>query len=423
MRFREEVVRIHAGGEHRGERSGGFVGLDGGGKHHKIRVDVELPVCEQVGRLHVEHVSVGRDLADHALDVVYAVFLDGAAVELVKALAGRTNVDVEHVHVGVGILVPDEHRVLGGVHAADLGAVFLASAVVFASGADALHEHDGVRVLLIGRTEQCTACRTGGIHEPLQLQGGDNVLRLGVRVFVVLFQRDRVVAGRRDDGAVILGDVFVLLRIVDGARGADLGTHAALAGFQHRAVVRIDRRDLRNGLRERDIDGAPLVHAQIELIWHLLLRTFLGTQPAAGADVLFDVACLALDFDVEIADEAADLRHLAVREDADFFVLSGVDHFRGQDARRAVQGREGLVELRHFAADGGLGFDDIDRETRVRDVERGLDSRDAAADDQCALGDRGLARCERCVQLDLGDGGFAQNDRLFGAGFFVLMDP
>ena len=84
---------------------------------------------DQVGRLNVERsVALGRDLADHALDVVNAVLLDRAAVELVEVLAGGTHVDVEHIHIGVRVLVADEHRVLGGVHAADLGAVLLAAA-------------------------------------------------------------------------------------------------------------------------------------------------------------------------------------------------------------------------------------------------------------------------------------------------------
>ena len=46
-----------------------------------------------------------------------------------------------------------------------------------------------------------------------------------------------------------------------------------------------------------------------------------------------------------------------------------------EDAGGAVQGREGLVQLRHFAADGGLRFHDVHREARLGDVQSRLDPR------------------------------------------------
>ena len=70
-----------------------------------------------------------------------------------------------------------------------------------------------------------------------------------------------------------------------------------------------------------------------------------------------------------------------------FSFCAAVDHLRRQDARRAVERRERLVDLGHLAADGRLLLDDVDLEAGLRDVERGLDAGDAAADDQRALGD------------------------------------
>ena len=57
---------------------------------------------------------------------MYAVFLDRAAIELIKVLTGCTNVDIEYVNVGVGIFVANKHRVLCGIHTAYLRAIFLA---------------------------------------------------------------------------------------------------------------------------------------------------------------------------------------------------------------------------------------------------------------------------------------------------------
>ena len=70
-------------------------------------------------------------------------------------------------------------------------------------------------------------------------------------------------------------------------------------------------------------------------------------------------------------------------------------HLRGEDAGRAVERREGLVELGHVAADRRLALDEVDREAGVGDLERGGDAGDPAADDQRRRVDRDPERLER----------------------------
>lgn len=89
---------------------------------------------------------------------------------------------------------------------------------------------------------------------------------------------------------VFLLDDGILLLVVDGARRADLGADAALAVFQHVAVVGVDGRHLRHSLRKRDIDGAAGVEAEVELVRDLLLRALFGTCAAAGTLRLVDEA-------------------------------------------------------------------------------------------------------------------------------------
>lgn len=145
--------------------------------------------------------------------------------------------------------------------------------------------------------------------------------------------------------------------------------------------------------------------------------------PAAGAEVFFDVARLLLDGDVEVADKSLDGCDLRVGIDLYVLVLSRVDHLRGQDARRAVEGREGLVELRHLTADSRLCLDDVDRESGVGDVERGLDTRDTAAYNERALCDGRLAGGERRVEIDLSYRRLAEDYSLGGSGELVLVYP
>ena len=363
---------------------------------------MKLSVINKVGRLNFKFFAVGRYLADHTLDVMHAVFFHGAAIELVEVLAGGTHVDIENIHLSVGVFIADEHGMLCRIHTADLGAILLA---LFRTGgaarADTLHKHDRMRMLAVGRTQQRAARRTRGVHETLELQRSDNILRLRIGIFVELLHGDRIEAGRHDDGAVFLLHELVFRLIVDCARTAHLGANAALAGFQHHAVLRVDGRDLRNSLCKRDIDRTAIVHAEVEFVGNLLLRAFFGAQTAAGADILFDIARLTLDSDIEIADKALDIRDLGIGEDADLLVLRHIHHFRCQNTGSAIERREGLVELCHFAADGGLGLHDVDGETGVGDVKRRLDTGNTAADNERPLGDGTFAGGKRCVEVDL----------------------
>ena len=423
MGLGEEVVRVHGGGQHRGQRPRGLIRLDGGSQHDHVSVDMQLPVVQQIGGLHLQLAVFGRDLADHTLDIMHAVLLDGSAVELVKVLAGGAHVDIEHIYVCIRVFFAAEHGVLRRVHTADLGAVGLALLRTVAAGADALHKDDGLRVRPVGRAQECAVRGAGGVHETLKLEAGHHVRTLAVGKFVEFGKIDGVEARRGDDGAVFLLNERVGLLVVDCPGGTDLRAHAALAVFEHIAVVGIDGRDLRHGLRKRDIDRAAIVHAEVKFVRDLLLRTLFRTQSAAGADVLLHKARFTADLYMEVADEAADGFNLGVGIDVDFFVLRTVNHFRRQDTRRAVERRERLVDLGHLAADGRLLFDDIDLKARLGNVQRRLDARDAAADDERTLGDRAGTCGQRRVQMHLGDGGAAQNDRLFRAGFLVLVNP
>ena len=71
----------------------------------------------------------------------------------------------------------------------------------------------------------------------------------------------------------------------------------------------------------------------------------------------------------------------------DVRVLGHVHHLGGENAGGAVNGGEGLVELRHLAADGAFAFHHDNADAGISRVEGGLDASHAAADHQHALGD------------------------------------
>ena len=107
----------------------------------------------------------------------------------------------------------------------------------------------------------------------------------------------------------------------------------------------------------------------------------------------------------------------------DVRVLGHVHHLGSENAAGAVDGWEGLVELRHLAADGAFAFHHDDADAGVSRVEGGLNTGHAAADHQHALGDVELLGVERSVAAQLFHSKAHQFGGLVGVGFAVAADP
>ena len=134
--------------------------LDRGGQHHQVGLDLDLDADGDVAPHDHDLVPFLVEPGDHAADVDRFFFLDGAPPELVVPLAGGAGVHEEDVGLAVVDLVLVEHGVLGGVHAADLGAVgdpFLPGA-----GADALDEDHLFRLFAVGGADDLAAGGAGG---------------------------------------------------------------------------------------------------------------------------------------------------------------------------------------------------------------------------------------------------------------------
>ncbi len=89
-------------------------------------------------------------------------------------------------------------------------------------------------------------------------------------------------------------------------------------------------------------------------------------------------------------------------------------HLGRQDAGGAVQRGEGLVELGHVAADGGLALHQVDVLAGVGQGERRVDAGDAAAHHQHVGMDGHASAFQRLVEGDPAHGGAHQVLGLFG---------
>ena len=419
----KEVVGIDTCGEHGSDLSYVLVGLDSGSKNYHISFLEDLLVVKKVGALNEElAVRLRNNLTNLTLDIIYTVLLNCTAVELVKVLTGGTNVDVEYGYVYIRILIADEHCVLCGVHAADLGAVGLTS-VVRATAADTLNEYDLLGSLTVGKSLEMTVCGTCGVHNSLELEGGDNVGALVVCVLVVLIKIDGVETGCNNDCAVLFGYDLILLSIINCARCTDLLAETALAGLELDASLGVDYGYVRDSLCEGSVDSGSGAETTVKLAGSLLGGTLLLTCAATGTLVSIDKSCLFADIDCKVAHKAADLLNFAVCINCDVLVSGCLNHFRSKDTSRAVECGEGLVKLRHSSADGGGLLNDVYLIARVCDIDCGLNTCDTAADNECTLGYAALTGGKGSVEVDLCNCGTCKNNCLFGSLFNVLVDP
>ena len=298
-------------------------------------------------------------------------------IELLVAFSEGAHVDVELVHPRRGLLAQQVGE-LERVHAAHARAVL---AVVLVARADAVKDADRGRRLAV-LLDDLAAGRAHGVAQPLEFQAGVHLGEAAVAPLFELAGVDQIVAGGHDDGADLQLADAVLVVHHDGARLAELFAHAALAAHEEVAVLAVDDRLVGHGLREHGVDGGPEGHLLVELRGNLLHRALGDADAAAGALGVVHAGGLASHLDLELANAAAHFFHLVIGEQLDVGVLGHLDHLGRQDAGRAIQRREGLVQLGHVAADRLVALDQVNLVTGLGDVEGRLDAGDAAADDE-----------------------------------------
>ena len=140
-----------------------------------------------------------------------------------------------------------------------------------------------------------------------------------------------------------------------------------------------------DGLRVELVDGLALAELLVVLVGDDD-GADRGALAAARAEVGVDEAGVVEDLGPEVAGLALEAGELGVGDDLDVEVPPGFDQLRRQRAHRAVVGGEGLVELRHVAAEGRRLLDEVDLVPALGEVERTLDAGDAATEDESSTG-------------------------------------
>ena len=208
VRFGVEGVLVVGDAQFLGQGVGPNACLDGGGQDHQVGFDLDLDSDQDVASHDDDLVPLLVQPGDHAADVDGFFLFDGAAPEFVVPLAGGAGVHEEDVGLAVVDLVLVEHGVLGGVHAADLGAV--GDPLLPGAGADALDKDHLFRLFAVGGAHDLAAGGAGGTGKPLEGHAVDDVGDVAVAELAVALDGRalglfgdgvELEAGGDDDGA------------------------------------------------------------------------------------------------------------------------------------------------------------------------------------------------------------------------------
>ncbi len=173
----------------------------------------------------------------------------------VKILAERTQIEEKDRHLQARLVLPGEDRLFGSRHAADRGTIVVAAGRI--AGTDALKERQSLGGAAIGGPANVPLGRPGGGEHPLELHVGDDVGSEAEAEFAPPGGVECLEPGRKDDRADFEIAGLPALVVIDRARLADLCAESALAGTKMDAVVAVDHRHARRGLRMGQIDRGP----------------------------------------------------------------------------------------------------------------------------------------------------------------------
>ena len=118
-----------------------------------------------------------------------------------------------------------------------------------------------------------------------------------------------------------------------------------------RPVFFIDTKGNGYGLGKGSVNGRSISQALIPFTGDCH-RADIHAFTAPGTDTFHYIPRLATDLNGVVADVSRDFLNLAVGKQLDVCILGHFNHFWGSDTGGTVEGRKGLIELEHMAANG-----------------------------------------------------------------------
>jgi len=231
---------------------------------------------------------------------------------------------------------------------------------------DALYPGDFMRMLFIRSPQDFPFVRAGGAQQPFEVHAGNDILHPSVAVFVPNLGSISLDARRQDYRPYLNFHFFRGLGEINGIIFANRFAYTAFLIFQIKAAF-IDISDQRNCLGEIDMHGFVFRDILIETI-RVFHRAIFHTGGTTRTFTLDYVSGFFSQNHVEVTCFTFDFIDLGVSQDLNVRMPSNLDELRREYSDGAVIGREGLIKLRHVAADCRRFVHQVHLETRGRQV-------------------------------------------------------
>ncbi|OPZ77571.1 MAG: hypothetical protein BWY77_01677 [bacterium ADurb.Bin431] len=224
-----------------------------------------------------------------------------AQVQVLEALAEGADVDIEHRNAHIRIMLFEHKGAFDCVHAAGVGAV--GAPLAGRPRSYALDESDRPRFFAVFRPHQLALGGTTRIDQALKLKTGHHVFKSGIAVLIQLCRVVRLGARGHDDGAHLLGQLFIRHVEIDAVLFAGLDALCAHRRIEAEALLVVDQVGGRHGLRER-LENRPAGGESRVIFIGPNDRADSGTIPAGGTRILINIAGALAQLDLKVSDVA-----------------------------------------------------------------------------------------------------------------------
>jgi hypothetical protein len=163
--------------------------------------------------------------------------------------------------------------------------------------------------------------------------------------------------------------LLVFLCVVNCPRRAGFFAQCASVSRREQAVLSVNHRNARDGLDKGPVDSRTVAQAGLKACVQDHFGAFLLTQPTARERFFYCRPRPLVDMNGKLSDKPRDLLDLAVGQECEVGMPTGIYHLGTEYSRATVEGGKGLVQLGHMLAEGWLPLYPVHFAARV-DKER-----------------------------------------------------
>ena len=233
---------------------------------------------------------------------------------------------------------------------------------------------------VVGKATYFTSKWSGRIEESFKFNTGNHVRMFTITVLGKGLFRNAAKTRGHDYSTDFQGHFFRLLAEINGFALAN--RYADLAGIMGKmqTAARINIVCCRDSLGIIDVNRTGYVQAFIVVIF-LVPWTISGAEPTGRAVICIDIARTLYNISFETTRFSLQGNQISISKNFDIWRPTGLNQLGRQDSERTVVGRESLVQLSHYTADGRRFLNQVDVVPQIGQVESCLDPGDTAAQD------------------------------------------